>query len=66
MTGYNPAHYRAEGYADDPGAQIYCTQCPVSTSTVYVLNNEEHDDIHGLDRIINATRQHHDDHHEGK
>lgn len=61
MTGYNPAHYRAEGYFGDYGAAIYCTQCTGPASIVYTI-----DDPIDLNTIINATRQHHDDHHEGK
>lgn len=63
MTSYNPAHYRAEGYEDEPGAAIYCTQCPGNTSLVYTVHAREDEDPQFLDRIIDATRQHHDDHH---
>lgn len=67
MTSYNPAHYRAEASYGWPGAQIWCTQCIGAPSIVYTIEaTMDGDDPQTMDLIINATRQHHDDHHEGK
>ena len=66
MTDYNPAHYMAGAWPTSAEAVIYCTRCESPNAIIYSIAPDAKVDDRYLDRIINATRQHHDDHHEGK